>query len=92
MIDIKERFTKWYIRKGYRFYYKVNPIKSLYTDDDIKFFDSDLEAKFLCPWYIRPLLIFFSPSVYMYEEYGKQIAKSFMKGMEEVKRGKEKDT
>lgn len=92
MIDIKERFTKWYIRKGYRFYYKVNPIKSLYTDDDIKFFDSDLEAKFLCPWYIRPLLIFFSPSVYMYHEYGKVIAENFMKGMEEAKRGKEKDT
>lgn len=92
MIDIKKRFTKWYIRKGYRFYYRLDPAKFLYTNDVFKFIDSVSEAKFLCPWYIRPLLIFFSPSVYMYEEYGKQIAKSFMKGMEEYERGKEKDT
>lgn len=92
MIDVKERFTKWYIRNGYRFYYRFDPAKTLYTNDVFKFTDSVPEARFLCPWYIRPLLIFFSPSVYMYEEYGKQIAKSFMKGMEEAERGKEKDT
>ena len=42
-MNIKKRFTMWYIRRGYIF----NP-----------------ETGFECPFWVKPLLIFFSPSVY----------------------------
>lgn len=80
MNDVKKRFTKWYIRKGYRFYYKVR-------------FNGDTpKAKWLCAWYIRPLLIFFSPSVYFYDVYSKVIAERILKELEEAKHGEEKDS
>lgn len=44
---LKVKFTKWYIKKGYKFGY-----------------DKNREAYWICPWYVRPLLIFFSPSIY----------------------------
>lgn len=75
MKDIKRRFTEWYIRKGYRFYYKVR-------------FNGDIpEARWISPWYIKPLLILFSPTVYFYKMYGNMIVENFMKGMEEARRG-----
>lgn len=68
MSKIKERFTRWYYRKGYRMHYKP----CAYGDGvDSLVFD--------CPWWIKPLLIFFSPSVY-YIEYGKTISDWFEEG------------
>ena len=40
---MKERFTRWYVKRGYRF-------------------DGD---GFECPWYVRPFLFLFSPSIYV---------------------------
>ena len=48
---MRKRFTKWYFKRGYRFGYKV--------DNGVAVWD--------CPWWVKPLLIFFSPSVYFYE-------------------------
>lgn len=52
---IKNDFTRWYVRQGYTYYSSMS--------------DSDQETKWCCPWWVRPLLIFFSPSVYVKERY-----------------------
>ena len=62
-MNIKKRFTKWYVKKGYKFFY-----------------DSSNIAVWRCPWWVKPLLIFFSPSVY-FMNYGKLFADGFMKGL-----------
>lgn len=72
MNKLKERFTKWYVNKGYLFEYDftVNPT----------------ESRFVCPIWVRPFLIFFSPSVYLNETYGK----IFLDGLREgIKAGEE---
>ena len=69
--ELRERFTKWYYRKGYRAYYK-----------DVSFGFSEIELVFQCPWYIKPLVyILWSPSVY-YEEFGREICNWFEYGIE----------
>lgn len=46
---LKTKFTKWYVRKGYVFGYDGNiPPKAYWS----------------CPWYVKPLLFLFSPSIY----------------------------
>lgn len=40
------------------------------------------ESRFHCPWWVKPLLIFFSPSVYFAEAWGKNIAKWIQEGIE----------
>ena len=57
MNKLKERFTKWYVNKGYLFGYD--------------FTDNPTESSFICPVWVRPFLIFFSPSVYLNETYNK---------------------
>ena len=61
---IKERFTKWYVRRGYIFHYTFNT-----------------ETVFECPFWVKPLLIFFSPSVYFREAVGKAIANILIEGI-----------
>lgn len=63
-MDIKKRFTIWYIRRGYIF---------------------DPETGFECPFWVKPLLIFFSPSVYTHITLGERIYKNLMEGMKGVK-------
>ena len=72
MNKIKKRFTKWYVNKGYLFEYDftVNPT----------------ESSFVCPIWIRPFLIFFSPSVYLNETYEKIMRDGFREG---IKAGEE---
>ena len=56
MLNFRKSFTEWYFDKGYDFLYREN----------------SLEPKWICPWYVKPLLIFFSPSVYLnrcYKDY-----------------------
>ena len=55
---IRKRFTNWYIKRGYTFGYKW-----VTNDEGIMV----AEAYFVCPWWVRPLLIFFSPSTYVAE-------------------------
>lgn len=72
MHKIKKRFTKWYVNKGYLFEYDftVNPT----------------ESRFVCPIWVRPFLIFFSPSVYLNETYEKIMRDGFREG---IKAGEE---
>lgn len=72
MNKIKERFTKWYVNKGYLFGYD--------------FTDNPTESSFVCPIWVRPFLIFFSPSVYLNETYGKIVRDGICEG---IKAGEE---
>ena len=67
MNKLKKRFTKWYVNKGYLFGYDftVNPT----------------ESSFACPIWVRPFLIFFSPSVYLNETYGKIVRDGIREGI-----------
>lgn len=63
-MNIKKRFTIWYVRRGYIF---------------------DPETGFECPFWVKPLLIFFSPSVYTHIVFGEWVYKNLMAGMKGVK-------
>lgn len=57
MGDIRERFTKWYYRRGYR----------------MKFRAGIDELIFSCPFWVRPLVyVLFSPCAY-YREVGVEV-------------------
>ena len=71
-MNIKKRFTKWYVKKGYRFGYDYSNV-----------------AVWNCPWWVKPLLIFFSPSVYFAEAYGKMIVYGFTGGLKNEMEAKE---
>ena len=66
-MNLRKKFTLWYIRKGYKFGY-----------------DNDIvcpKAIWTCPWYIKPLLFLFSPSVYVkMSNTGKSIVDGFLAG------------
>lgn len=62
----REKFTKWYVCKGYTFGY-----------------DENLCAVWNCPWYIKPLLFLFSPSIYDIEKITKTFVNGFLKGLNE---------
>ena len=72
MNKLKARFTKWYVNKGYLFGYD--------------FTDNPTESSFVCPIWVRPFLIFFSPSVYLNETYGKIVRDGMREG---IKAGEE---
>ena len=66
MGDIRQRFTKWYYRKGYRMIYKP-----------VTYDDGTGELIFICPWYVRPLVEYlFSPCVY-YREAAYELGEAF---------------
>lgn len=66
MIKLRERFTKWYYRNGYRL--------------TCKEYDTTFEMIFQCPLWVRPLVEwFFSPSVY-YREVGYEFSDSLEAG------------
>lgn len=64
-MNIKKRFTIWYVQRGYAFGHT----------------DSVSE----CPFWVKPLLIFFSPSVYNQIVLGEIIYKNLVEGMISVK-------
>lgn len=65
---LKRRFTKWYVAKGYGFRFGLFYMRSIYT----------------CPLWVRPLLVFFSPSVYMRELVYKAAVKGLAAGIQEA--------
>ena len=67
MHKLRRKFTKWYYRKGYKATY-------LYTTDNYVF---------SCPWYVKPLLFLFSPSIYN-REIGEELTRGFWKGIEKI--------
>ena len=87
---IRKRFTKWYVKRGYTSGYLF-----IY-DEHGEHPTLPVGAKryFKCPWWVRPLLIFFSPCVYNYETSGYLSYDAFLEEMkssivEEVKRVRE---
>lgn len=59
MYKFREKFTKWYCRKGYRMTYNSYPNGG----DKVV-----AELTFQCPVWVRPLTyLFFSPSIYYRE-------------------------
>ena len=70
-MNIKKRFTIWYAQRGYTF--------------DPRPDEEHTGSAFECPFWVKPLLIFFSPSVYTHIVYGEFIYKSLVEGMKGVK-------
>ena len=66
-MNIKKRFTIWYVQRGYTF----DPRPDKGSTDSV----------FVCPFWVKPLLIFFSPSVYTHIVYGNFIYKNLVEGM-----------
>jgi hypothetical protein len=94
MKNLREKFTKWYIKRGYEFGYDYS--NHIYIDTDGTYIHenccdilpndiSEIKSYFKCPWWVRPLLIFFSPSVYFRDTLGKMIINSLKAGIESVK-------
>ena len=80
--NINKRFTKWYVKKGFTFDYAISESDLIGGDDIYPPLPQSIpKAIFICPWYIRPLLVFFSPSVYVRETLGKIIVPCVIKGM-----------
>lgn len=62
MFNFREKFTKWYYRKGYRMEYKP-----------CDYGDGVAELVFKCPFWVKPLVyVFFSPCEY-YRENGYEL-------------------
>lgn len=78
---IRECFTKWYVKQGYTFGYNFYGIP-IVSDDVFKIPCGMPKACFSCPLWVKPLLIFFSPSVYTRETIGRNIAEGFMIGID----------
>lgn len=71
MLDkLRRKFTKWYVRKGYRFEYNFNGYESWNIPT----------AYWICPNWIKPLLVLFSPSIYQLETDGKALMQGFIDG------------
>ena len=86
-MNIKRRFTKWYVKKGYKFGYDFHNCEMIGGDDVFPPMPvTQPKAVWLCPWWVKPLLIFFSPSVYTMETLRRQFYDGFMEG---VKKGME---
>lgn len=80
-MNIKRRFTKWYVKKGYQFGYDFTGVP-VYGDGFMKTPAGIPKSVWNCPWWVKPFLILFSPSVYAAEDWGEQIAEAFMEGMQ----------
>lgn len=77
---LRRAFTKWYIKRGYRFGYEFDG-RLDYENEVFKFPVGMPKSVFECPWWVKPLLIFFSPSTYFAEYWGKNIIKWFEEGI-----------
>lgn len=81
MNKIRRKFTLWYIKKGYTFGYDFTDVP-IYDDGIFKTPCGVPKAIWNCPRWIKPFLVFFSPSVYEMETTGKAIIEGFMAGLE----------
>lgn len=82
MKSLRYVFTKWYVKQGYLFEYGWPDVDDCKYDVYMRC-DGFLNYCWICPKWVRHLLIFFSPSVYMREFHGKNFAENFRKCMEE---------
>lgn len=65
-----KRFTKWFYRKGYRWAAWLNPKTE------------EMEHGLQCPFWVKPLMVFFSPSVYFSVYFSDEHAAVFEKESE----------
>lgn len=79
-MKLKRRFTKWYIKKGYTYGYDFSNTP-VYTDGIFRLPLGMASPHFNCPWWVKPFLILFSPSVYCAETIGKIVAEGFAAGL-----------
>lgn len=70
MNKIRRAFTLWYIKRGYTFEYDFSDVPG-----------SIPKTVWNCPWWVVPLLIFFSPSTYVMETIGKTIVNGLLSGL-----------
>ena len=87
---MKQRFTKWYVKKGYKFRYDFLSV-SVVGDELFPLACDVPRTVFNCPFWVKPFLIFFSPSVYFAEAVGKTICNAFLEGINKAL-SKEADT
>ena len=79
-MNIKKRFTKWYVKNGYKFGYDFTDVP-VYDDGFMKTPAGVPKAVWHCPWFVKPFLFLFSPSVYAIYAWEKQISDGFVAGM-----------
>lgn len=78
LTKIRRAFTKWYIKRGYRFGYDIG--------------SNAIKAYWICPFWVKPLRIFFSPSIYFASYMSENIAKWVQEGIERgIKEAKSKE-
>lgn len=77
---IRRAFTKWYADRGYTFRYEIPPLGNPAATGK---FSIDTCAVWDCPWWVRPLLIFFSPSVYVAYKIANEAVGAFEQGLRE---------
>ena len=87
MHKIRKAFTLWYIKRGYTFGYDISTTFVYRDDDPVAIPERIPNAIWDCPWWVRPLLIFFSPSVYQTETVGKALAEGFAAGLAKGMKG-----
>lgn len=80
--SFRRKFTLWYIHRGYTFRYDFSNTK-VYGEYPFYIPEEIPKSVFNCPWWVKPFLIFFSPSIYTSETVGKQIIEGFIKGIKE---------
>lgn len=80
MKTISRIFTIWYIKQGYTFGYDFTSTP-VYTDGIFKTPSELPKTIFGCPFWVKPLLIFFSPSVYCAETIGRALSEGFEIGL-----------
>lgn len=74
MSNFREKFTKWYCRRGYRMAYNS------YHSGESKVV---AELTFHCPFWVKPAVsLLFSPSVY-YREVGYDLNNHFESGLDD---------
>lgn len=59
---IRDRFTRWYAAKGYLFWCDA----FVTGEDGVKDFARPINPKWECPFWVRPLLIFFKTDTYVF--------------------------
>lgn len=79
-MNIKRQFTKWYVKRGYTFSYDFTDVP-VFGDDFMKIPAVIPKAVWHCPWWVKPFLFLFSPSVYTSKDIGKKFVDGFVKGL-----------
>lgn len=78
-MKIRKKFTKWYVKKGYKFGYDFTDVP-VYDNGFMKTPAGMPKAVWHCPWWVKPFLFLFSPSTYVMQTTAKQISDGFMAG------------